>query len=52
MPPHCLMVSYDEELCIVAENLLRERGIHVHTDTKVSGVLGQGPPRSEEQTPL
>jgi len=42
MLPHCLLVSYDEEFCTAAEDLLRERGIHVHTGSKVSKVIGDG----------
>lgn len=42
MLPHCLMLAYDEEFCIHAENLLRERGINPVTNTKVKRLVGAG----------
>ncbi|MDY6855503.1 MAG: FAD-dependent oxidoreductase [Thermodesulfobacteriota bacterium] len=40
MLPHCLMLAYDEDLCIMAENLLQERGIDILTSQKVEMLLG------------
>jgi NADH oxidase (H2O2-forming) len=40
MLPHCLMLAYDEEFCIHAEDLLRERGIVPVTNTKVKRLVG------------
>ncbi len=40
MLPRCLMLSYDEEFCQVAEGLLRERGLTVLTGTKVARLIG------------
>jgi len=34
------MLAYDEDLCITAENILRERGIEVLTSQKVEALLG------------
>lgn len=41
MLPHCLMLAYDEEFCIPAEELLRERGITPMTSTKVRRLVGR-----------
>ncbi|MBN2078332.1 MAG: FAD-dependent oxidoreductase [Spirochaetes bacterium] len=38
--PHCLNLAYDEEFCIVAENLLKEKGIKIQTSTKVTEIVG------------
>ncbi len=40
MLPHCLMLAYDEDLCIVAESVLKERGIDILTSQKVEVLLG------------
>jgi NADH oxidase (H2O2-forming) len=40
MLPHCLMLAYDEEFCIEAEELLRERGIMPVTGAKVKRLTG------------
>ena len=41
MLSHCLMLAYDEEFCIAAEQLLKERGITLMTGTKVVRVMGK-----------
>lgn len=40
MLPHCLMLAYDEEFCIHAEDLLRERGVRTITGMKVQRLVG------------
>ncbi|MFO7973855.1 MAG: FAD-dependent oxidoreductase [Candidatus Hydrogenedentota bacterium] len=40
MLPHCLMLAYDEEFCVHAENLLRERDIEPVTNTRVKRIVG------------
>jgi NADPH-dependent 2,4-dienoyl-CoA reductase/sulfur reductase-like enzyme len=40
MLPHCLMLAYDEDLSIAAENILKERGIEILTSQKVEALLG------------
>ena len=40
MLPHCLMLAYDEELCVEAERILREHGIRMLTGTKVARIEG------------
>ena len=42
MQPHCLMLAYDKEFCIAAEQLLRTRGITALTNAKVKRVSGNG----------
>lgn len=39
--PHCLMLAFEEYLCIEAEEKLRERGVNVLTNAKVVEVLGE-----------
>lgn len=41
MLPHCLMLAYDEEFCVYAEELLRNRGVEPLTNTKVSRLAGK-----------
>ena len=48
MLPHCLMLAYDEEFCIHAEELLRERGITPITGTKVDRLVGTNSVESVE----
>lgn len=38
--PHCLMLAYDEEFCVHAEELLRARGIVPITGTNVNRIVG------------
>jgi len=38
--PHCLMLAFEEEFCLEAEQALDERGIHVITGVKLEEVLG------------
>jgi len=40
MLPHCLMLAYDDEFCVEAERVLRERGIHLVTDARVERIEG------------
>jgi NADPH-dependent 2,4-dienoyl-CoA reductase/sulfur reductase-like enzyme len=42
MMPHCLSLAYDEEFCSTMEEKLRERGVTLITNTKVSEVAGDG----------
>jgi len=41
MLPRCLMLAYDEEFCVQAEQLLSERGITLITDAKVARIMGE-----------
>ena len=38
--PHCLMLAFEEEFCLEAEQALEERGINVITKVKMKEVLG------------
>jgi NADPH-dependent 2,4-dienoyl-CoA reductase/sulfur reductase-like enzyme len=38
--PHCLMLAFEEEFCLEAEQALIERGINVITGVKMEEVLG------------
>ncbi len=38
--PHCLSLSYDEEFCVEAEQVLQANGIRILTATKVAGFTG------------
>jgi len=38
--PHCLMLAFDKDLCIAAENILQERGIEILTSEKVEAFIG------------
>ena len=38
--PHCLMLAFEEEFCLEAEQALDERGINVITGVKLEEVLG------------
>ncbi|MEW5937264.1 MAG: FAD-dependent oxidoreductase [Candidatus Thermoplasmatota archaeon] len=38
--PHCLMLAFEEDLCLEAEEALAKRGIRLLTGTKVTEVLG------------
>jgi NADH oxidase (H2O2-forming) len=40
--PHCLSLSYDEEFCIEAEQVLQSSGIRILNATKVAGFVGDG----------
>ena len=40
--PHCLMLAFDEDLCIAAENAMRENGIEILTSERVEAFLGDG----------
>lgn len=39
---HCLSLSYDEEFCVEAEQVIRTNGITIHTSSKVTGFTGNG----------
>jgi len=38
--PHCLMLAFEEELCIEAEQTLRNRGVNIICETRLEEVLG------------
>ena len=38
--PHCLSLSYDEEFCVEAEQVLQTNGIRILNATKVAGFVG------------
>lgn len=40
--PHCLSLSYDEEFCVEAEQVLQSNGIRILNATKVAGFVGDG----------
>ncbi len=40
--PHCLSLSYDEEFCVEAENVLQSNGITILNASKVARFLGEG----------
>ncbi len=40
MLSHCLLLACDEDICIVAEDLIRKRGIEVLTSERVEAFLG------------
>jgi NADPH-dependent 2,4-dienoyl-CoA reductase/sulfur reductase-like enzyme len=40
--PHCLSLSYDEEFCVEAEQVLQSDGIRILNATKVAGFEGNG----------
>ncbi len=40
MLPHCLMLTYDEEICIMAEESLKAQGINICTSEKAEAILG------------
>lgn len=40
MLPRCLMLSYDEEICAIAEQIEREHGIDIRAPEKVEAFLG------------
>ncbi len=40
--PHCLSLSYDEEFCVEAEQMLQSDGIRILNATKVAGFVGNG----------
>ena len=40
--PRCLQLVFDEEYCIMAEEKLRERGVHVITKTRAEEITGNG----------
>ncbi len=42
MLPHCLMLAYDEEFCIEAEKILRERGVKLMTGARIAEIVGNG----------
>ena len=39
---HCLSLSYDEEFCVEAEQVLQSNGIRILNATKVAGFVGDG----------
>jgi NADPH-dependent 2,4-dienoyl-CoA reductase/sulfur reductase-like enzyme/CheY-like chemotaxis protein len=40
MLPHCLMLAYDEEFCLEAEKVLKERGINLATGSRIEEIIG------------
>ncbi|MDD5622935.1 MAG: FAD-dependent oxidoreductase [Actinomycetota bacterium] len=40
MLPHCLMFTFDEEFCLYAEDLIREKGVEIITNEKVKSITG------------
>ncbi len=38
--PHCLMLAFEEDLCIEAEEVLKERGVNIITGVKLEEVNG------------
>lgn len=42
MLEHCLMLAYDDEFCVQAEDLLHERGVGTVTGARVTEILGDG----------
>ena len=40
--PHCLLVVYDEPLCVQAEATLAKRGVEVFTNCRAEAILGDG----------
>jgi pyruvate/2-oxoglutarate dehydrogenase complex dihydrolipoamide dehydrogenase (E3) component len=38
--PHCLMLAFEEDMCIEFENIIKERDINVITGVKLTEVLG------------
>lgn len=40
MRPHCLMLAYDEEFCEEAQRVLKDRGINLVTNARVSEITG------------
>jgi len=40
MLPHCLMLTFDEEFCLYAEDLIKEKGIKIITNEKVESITG------------
>jgi NADPH-dependent 2,4-dienoyl-CoA reductase/sulfur reductase-like enzyme len=40
--PHCLALSFDDEICAMAEDKLRSNGINIITEAKVEEFLGDG----------
>ncbi|MBT3182863.1 MAG: FAD-dependent oxidoreductase [Deltaproteobacteria bacterium] len=40
MLPRCLMLAFDEDLCIEAEEKLKSRGINIVTNNRVEEILG------------
>ncbi|OPX22900.1 MAG: hypothetical protein B1H03_03245 [Planctomycetales bacterium 4484_113] len=42
MLPRCLMLSYDEEICAIAEQIEREQGIDIRAPEKVEAFIGDG----------
>jgi len=48
MLPHCLMLAYDEEFCVQAEQLLQERGVTPMTGVRVKRLIGKSSVESVE----
>jgi NADPH-dependent 2,4-dienoyl-CoA reductase/sulfur reductase-like enzyme len=44
--PHCLQLAFDKEFCEEAEKLLRERGINILADHKVTSIEGNAKVKS------
>ncbi len=48
MLPHCLMATLDPDFCEIIENEMREKGVTVLTNTKVTAIKGNGKVESVE----
>ena len=40
MLPHCLMLTYDEEFCVMAEESLKSQGVDIYTSERAQEILG------------
>jgi pyruvate/2-oxoglutarate dehydrogenase complex dihydrolipoamide dehydrogenase (E3) component len=40
--PHCLLLACDEEICIKAEDKLKEHGVNVLADSRAQAIVGNG----------
>jgi NADH oxidase (H2O2-forming) len=40
--PHCLFLAFDEDLCVHAEEVLVNAGVHVRTNARAEAILGNG----------
>jgi len=40
MLPHCLMQTFSEPTCVMAENLVRENGVDIFSGEKVESIIG------------
>ncbi|MBN1483367.1 MAG: FAD-dependent oxidoreductase [Chloroflexia bacterium] len=40
--PYCLALAYDQEFCIEMEEVLKSRGVHIRTSSRVDRIEGDG----------